>query len=204
MIAWLFRRVVRMGLRWLVVSAAARWVIGRFGRRRVDAVVEELEAAADERLPAPVARIVNRLPPEAKQLGGSAVVAGRAARTTAAGSRRAVAIAGQTSRRVAAVPGSARHAIERVKDETEASGRRLRAQYLAETVGPDAATDALLDVRTEPPAGSSRRSDAMDEVDQLHDSVPGPVARGRRRFRPRAVVPVGRMQRTYRRPTRPW
>ncbi len=205
MIAWLIRLIARLGLRWLILNALARWVLRRFGRSRVDAAVEELERTAAERLPTPVANAVTRLPAEAKQVGGSAVVATRAARSAAVGSRRVASVAGDASRRAASMPGAARGALHRVRTETEASRRRLRHQYLAETVGPDAATDALLDVRTEPPEVSTGNGDA-DEFydDDPHDLVPQPVRGGRRRFRRRPERPVARMRRSYRPPSKPW
>ncbi|MEM9132043.1 MAG: hypothetical protein AAGE88_06865 [Actinomycetota bacterium] len=211
MIAWLIRLVGRLGLRWLILNALARWVLRRFGRSRVEAAVEELEQRAAEKLPAPVADAVSRLPVEAKQVGGSAVVATRAARSAAVGSRRVASVATGTSRRVASVPTAARDVVDRVRVQTEASRRRLRHQYLAETVGPDAATDALLDVRTEPPPSS--RYGGGDEttfgaaggpLDDPHDHVPDPVRRGRRRFRRRPTRPVARMRRSYRPPDKPW
>lgn len=207
MISWLIRLLARLGLRWLIVNALARWVLRRFGRSRVDAAVEDFERAAAERLPTRVADAVTRLPAEAKQVGGSAVVAARAARSAAVGSRRVASVATGASRRAASVPGAARDVADRVRLETEASRRRLRHQYLAETVGPDVATDALLDVRTEPPVGSRHGAVAggVDELlDDPHDLVPDPVRQGRRRFRRRPRRPVARMRRSYRPPEKPW
>ncbi len=211
MIRWLLRLTVRLGLRWMVLSALVRWLVDRFGRRRVEEAAEELEDVARRRLPAPVARAVEALPPEAKTAGGSALVAGRAARGAVVTSHRAARVAGRTSRQVAGVPGVARDLVDRVRDETEASRRRLRHQYLAETVGPEAATDALLSVRTEPPPApmgtwfeEGSEGAGHGWPDDPHDAVPGPVAPGRRRFRPRPPRLVKRMRRSYRPDPSPW
>ena len=208
MIGWLLRLIVRIALRWVVVDLAVRWVARRFGRHRVAAATAELETLAAERLPAPVARAVTALPAEAKNVGGSAVVAARAARTAGTTSRRAVRVAGAASRQVTAVPATARGVAGRVRNEAEASRRRLRAQYLAETVGPEAGTEALLDVRAAPPhhgPGSNGSGTALvDDEEDLHAHVPGPVTTGRRRFRPQPPQLVNRVRRTYRPAPKPW
>lgn len=204
MIGWLIRLAMRLGLRWLILSALVQWIIRRFGRRKVDEATVELDELAAERLPAPVARAVTALPPEAKNVGGSAVVAARAARSAATTSRRAARITGRASRRVSAVPASARGLVDRVRHETDASRRRLRSQYLAEMVGPDAATDALLDVRTGPPAADVAAQDDPEWVDDPHEWLPDPVPDGRRRFRNRPPPLVQRVRRCYRPVPKPW
>ncbi|MCP3987642.1 MAG: hypothetical protein GY724_01090 [Actinomycetia bacterium] len=203
------RLLSRLGLRWLIIGGAARMVARRLGRSTVQRATEELEAKA-ENLPAPVARAVRALPAEARQVGGSAVVAGRAARSALGTTRRASQLARTTSKRAASSAGAARVAVDSVKAETEASGRRLRARYLAATVGPNAATDSLLDVRTSPfeSDSPSRDLDLDSQSPQSqyepHDRVPGPVGRGRLRSRRRAAPVVGRMGRTYRPSPKPW
>ncbi|MEM8926287.1 MAG: hypothetical protein AAGD35_22505 [Actinomycetota bacterium] len=203
MIGWLVRLAMRLGLRWLILSALVQWAIRRFGRRKVDEARVELDELAAERLPAPVARAVTALPPEAKNVGGSAVVAARAARSAASTSRRAARFAGRASNQVSSVPASARGLADRVRHETAASRRRLRSQYLAEMVGPDAATDALLDIRTEPPFDGPVDDDG-EWAESPHEWVPDPVAGGRRRFRRRPAPSVPRMRRSYRPAPKPW
>ena len=211
----LVRLLARLGLRWLLAGALARFVARRVGRSTIERATGELETRA-EKLPAPVARVVTSLPTEAKQIGGSALVAGRAAKVAATTTRRAGAVARTTSRRASTGVGAARGAagavrgaIDQVRTETEASGRRLRAQYLSATVGPDAATDSLLDLRPQtiegPPGGApvSRPSRGLD--DDPHEFVPTPVGRGRRRARRRRRQPaVNRRLRTYHPPAKPW
>jgi hypothetical protein len=158
------RLLFRLGMRWLVLQLVGRLAV-------------ELEAYARDRLPAPIRRVVSRLPGGAKSAGGSVLVAGR------------------VSRRVASGAGRARSARARIRDETDASLRGLRARYLAGTVGPEAATDSLLDVRA-----AARASEDPDP----HSAVPAPVPPGRRRARRRRVPPVNRVRRTYHRAPEPW
>ena len=200
----------------MIVSAVGRFLIRRFGRSTIEQAGRDLEHATRQRLPAPVARVVPALPPEVVQLGGSALVAGRAAKGAVATTRRAGRLATGATNRTTAGIGAVSSAVGRGRnlaggaraqlgDEVERSRRRLRADYLAATVGPDAATDALLDVR---PDGL----DLEHESDQLqpgepadpHGSVPDPVAPGRYRRRRRPPALVGRMRRGYRPPARPW
>lgn len=193
----LIRLVGRFGLRWLVISGISRYVVRRFGRATVERATEELETKA-ETLPAPVARAVQALPAEARQVGGSAVVAGRAAKTAVGTTRRVGRLARTSSRRAASGVGAARAALDTVKTETETSRRRFRAQYLAATVGTATATDSLLDVRTSPPV-----LDPAD-LDDPHDQVSSPVSRRRFRSRRRATPLVGRVRRGYRPALKPW
>lgn len=196
MIGWLLRALTRLGLRWFLVGAVARYVARRFGRTSVERATDDLEALAVERLPTPLAKVVTALPVEAKRVGGSAVVVGRATRGAINTSRRAARLASSTSRRAVTGVGSFRAVVDEVKAETDAGARRFRARYLATTVGPDAATDALLDVRTEPPFS------AVD--DDPHDRVPQPVIAGRPRRIRRIAGPVNRVRRTYRPTPKPW
>jgi hypothetical protein len=225
--ARLLLRMLRLGLRWLAAPAVLRWVVRRTARSSVAKATSELETAVSERLPKPVADVVLALPSEVRAAGGSAVVATRAARAaggTALTARRA-------ARTVAATPTRARWAVRRragrpaalrddIRAEADESGRRLRSRYRASTLGPDAATEALLDVR--PEAGEPHRSalapdavvdggvgrgDGRDGVDlfDAHRAVPPPVPAGRRRpIRPRRPRLPNRASRTYRRPDHPW
>lgn len=209
LVRFLARLAIRLGLRWVVAGAVARLVARRFTRSTISAATEELDQRA-QNLPAPVARAVSALPPEARQMGGTALAAGRAARTAASTSRRAGTMARRASRwgwgaaaTVRGTAGSVRGGVDRVRHESEASRRRLRAQYLSATLGPEAGTDALLDIRTEPdPPPMSVDDDGLDP--SLHDEVPGPVRPGRRRRVAVPATPVNRRRRSYRPQPRPW
>lgn len=196
------RMAGRAGLRWLLVATAGRFVLSRLRRSAVDRAAAELEARAHERLPAPVARAVSSLPPAVRQAGGSAVVAGRTARGAVQGGRRAGRALGSAREMAATIrrplrPGSpAAELVARIQSETELSTRLLRSRYLAATGDPDAATDALLDIRQ-----PALDPDVVGEPD-LHDAVAPPVARGRRR--PRRPAPSPRRHRSYRPPRKPW
>jgi hypothetical protein len=199
---WLARWAVRLsvrlslrgGLRWVVVAAAARFVVRRLSRGAVERATAELEARAHQRLPAPVARAVSALPPEVRTAGGSAVVAARAARRTLSGGR-AVTRAGRSgTAQVLAVRFGVRNRWGELHDGTDEAARQLRARYLRWSDGPDAATDSLLDLRSE----------TGGEPVEPHDVVPGPILRGRRRAHRRPVTRPDRPSRTYRRPARPW
>ena len=223
----LYRLLSRLGLRWLVISAIGRYVVRRLGQATVEQAGRDLQATAEDRLPAPLDRAVSSLPPEAVQLGGTAVVAGRAARGAVVTTRRAGRVASGATRRGAAGIGAARSIAERsraaiddVRDqlatETDSSRRRLRARYLGATVGPSAATDALLDARVTGATDHDRiedddrhPTDAINAVDTIgdtdpHDRVPEPVTPGRRRRRRTRPALIDRVQRTYRPPSKPW
>lgn len=84
-----------------------------------------------------------------------------------------------------------------VRHETEQTRRRLRSRMLGHLFGPEAADDALLDVR----------SGAADEPAGRYEppAPPDPIAPGRRRAPRRSRQPkVDRVQRTYHPPPRPW
>lgn len=188
------RRLARRGgLRWLALAALGRYVLRHLRRSAVERAAAELEARAHQRLPAPMARAVSALPPEIRNVGGSAVVATRAARRTVSGGRRAGRLTRDGRAQVVASWDSARGAVDRLRSETDDSTRRLRSRYLAATVGPEAATDALLDVAAHHRA----------EIDPL-SAVVGPVRPGRWRARPRARSGPDRPSRTYRPPPKPW
>lgn len=200
------RMAGRAGLRWLLVAAVGRFVVGRLRRSAVDKAAAELEAKAHERLPAPMARAVSSLPPAVRQAGGSAVVAGRTARGAVQSGRRAGRALGAGREAVATIrrplrPGSpAAEMVARIQAETELSTRLLRSRYLAATGDPDGATDALLDIR-QPALDPALDPDVVGEPDP-HDAVAPPVARGRRR--PRRPAPSPRRHKSYRPPRKPW
>ena len=193
MIGWVARRAARSGLRWLVVSAGVRFAARRVGRHQVARARDDLTARANDRLPAPVARAVTALPDAVLDAGGTAVVAGRTARRAAVVSGRAGRLARRTSGRVGRQVGAARHLVDDVRRESEATRRLLWSDYLDVTRGPDAATDALLDVR----------STGVDDVDP-HEQVPPPIPAGRLRARRRPTPAVNRVTRRYRPPLKPW
>jgi len=210
----IFRLISRLGLRWLIVSAIGRYLIRRFGRSTIERAGRDLEYTARHRLPAPMADAIPSLPPEAVQLGGSVVVAGRAAKGAVSTTRRASRLASDATGRTSAGIGAVRSAFGRGLDsvdsavegarsqlgsEVEQSRRRMRATYLEATVGQDAATDALLDARS----AAASELGQPEPVDP-HESVPEPVASGRRRHRRRRPPLVDRMRRSYRPPARPW
>lgn len=209
MIGLLLRLAGRFGFRWFLVGAVARFVARRLGQATVERAGRELEAKARERLPDPVARVVPPLPTEAVQAGGSAVVAGRAVKGAVSGTRRAGRAMAGGRRRLAAMLDAttrpldttvelARRARDEVRAQLEATARELTARRRDAALGPDEATDALLDVR---PAPSPI---VRPTVDELHEAVPEPVRRGRRRpRRPRRRL-VARAARNYRPPTKAW
>lgn len=206
MIGFLFRR-----FRWMLVGAGVRWLARRGVGRSVDEAATEIE----ERLPPSVARAVNALPGDVMKAGGAAVVSARAAQRGAIVAQRGAVVAqrgavvahrgaragGSLAARAARVGRSARDAAGAGADavglQAEADERDMRSdlqRYLhgGGLAGERAATEALLDLR--------RR-----DSDLPLPTIPDPVARGRRRFVPALSAPdVGRVQRSYRRPSKPW
>ena len=130
MIRLSMRVMSRLGLRWMLAGAVTRHVIRRASRATVARATADLETKAQERLPAPLANAVSALPPEAKQIGGSALVAGRAARGAMVTTRRVGGLASSTSRRAPGGGGPLGGVVRVFRAETEAGTRRLRAQYL--------------------------------------------------------------------------
>ena len=194
---WLARVALRLarrgGLRWLVAAALGRLVLRHLSHSAVERAAAELEAKAHQRLPAPMARALSALPPEVRNVGGSALVATRAARRTVSGGRRAGRLTRDGRAQVTARVDSAWGVVGRLRAERDDSARRLRSRYLAATVGPDAATDALLDVAS------------PDRVlADPHLGVAEPVRPGRRRARPRRRSGPDRPSRSYRPPPKPW
>lgn len=227
----IFRLVTRLGLRWMIVSALGRFLIRRYGRSTIERAGRELETTARNRLPAPVSSVLPSLPPEAIQLGGSAVVAGRAARSAVVTTRRAGRLATGATVRTSAGIGAVRTFVDRglgsvdgvrghLVDEVDRSERELRASFLDATAGPVAATDALIDARGDRFEIDDRDTDSPSlhgpnlhgpnpyvpnlHSPDLHSTVPDPVASGRRRYRRRSLPVVNRMRRGYRRPAKPW
>lgn len=196
MIGFLLRR-----FRWMAVGAGVRYL----ARRGVGRSVEEAAADIEDRLPASVVKAANALPGDVVKAGGAAVVSARAARQSAKVAKNGGAVAARVTkagvqlsaqagslRPRAAITGKIRDARSSIADQAEADERSLRADFLRYTGDEAGATNALLDVR------DRRSNDPLPEV-------PEPVQEGRRRFvAPRPKPEVGRMQRSYRRPTKPW
>lgn len=221
---WLARVGLRLaslvGLRWMVVAALGRFVVRRLSRSAVERAAADLEARARDRLPAPAARAVAALPPPVLHAGGSAVVATRAARSALAGGRRAHRVTRRGRDRVGAGVGAARGGWARIQGETDATARSLRSRLIRATLGPTAATDALLDrhrvgsgadevdlVDAADPA-PVKAVDVVDRhpggTDDPHDRVASPVTPGRRRARPALPSRPDRASRRYQVPPKPW
>ncbi len=195
-IGFLLRR-----FRWVAVGAGVKFV----ARRGVGRSVDDAAAKIEDRLPAHVVKVANALPGDVVKAGGAAVVSARAARQSARAAKTGglivarVTKAGlQVSTQAAslrpgpAVAGRLRAARHSIVAQADADQRELRADFLRYRGDEEGATNALLDLRDE-------RNDGP-----LPD-VPDPVRPGRRRFiGVRRAAEVGRVQRTYRRPSKPW
>lgn len=184
MIPFLVRRS-----RWMVFGWAARRV-GKAGlSKSIDAATYEIE----QRLPAPLAKTLDKLPGDVARAGGSLVVAGSSAKSVGGAVRSASESALNLNRRFKSVSIS-RHVAslrDEIAIESEASRRRIRSDMLRETDGDAAALDALLDLR--PP-------------EQMPlPAVPDPIKPGRRRHKPKLVAaPVARVKRSYQQAVKPW
>lgn len=196
MIGFLLRR-----FRWMAVGAGVKFV----ARRGVGRSVDEAAAKIEERLPAPVAKAANALPGDIVKAGGAAVVSARAAKQSARAAKTGGLVAARVTkagvqmssqaaslRPAPAVANRLRAARSAVNLQAEADERELRADFLRYVGDEDGATDALLDRRAEADRGP------------LPD-IPDPIDRGRRRFvTGRSEPEVARVQRSYRRPAKPW
>lgn len=196
MIGFLLRR-----LRWFAVGAGVKYV----ARTGVGRSVDEAAAKIEDRLPAPVAKAANALPGDIVKAGGAAVVSARAARQSARAAKTGGLVAARvtkagvqlTSQATSMRPGPAvtdrlRSARRSIADQAEADERELRADFLRYAGDEEGATNALLDRR------DTRSAGPLPEV-------PAPVDAGRRRFvAPRRAAEVDRVQRSYRRPAKPW
>lgn len=196
MIGFLLRRV-----RWMAVGAGVKY----FARRGVGRSVDEAAADIEDRLPASVVKAANALPGDVLKAGGAAVVSARAARQSARAAKSGGVVAAKVTkagvqlstqagslRPRAAVAGKIRDARASIADQADEDERSLRADFLRYAGDEAGATDALLDVRSRQPKGPL-------------PEVPEPVASGRRRFVASRTKPeVSRVQRSYRRPTKPW
>ena len=196
MIGFLLRR-----FRWFAVGAGVKYV----ARTGVGRSVDEAAAQIEDRLPAPVAKAANALPGDIVKAGGAAVVSARAARQSvrvaktgglaaAKVTKAGVQLTSQATslRPGPAVAGRIRAARGAIADQAGVDERELRADFRRYRGDEEGATNALLDMRDE-------------RADGPLPEVPDPVSTGRRRFTaPRREPEVGRVQRTYRRPSKPW
>ena len=196
-------------LRWMAIGAGVSYVSKRKAGRTVDRATERLEA----QLPEPVARVAQALPGEVVRGAGALIAASEAARKsasvarTAAGATGTAISAGRTAGgAVKSVSGSmSRHRMafgrqiaavaDDLKVQSELDRRELKADYLRHTEGDGPALEALLDLRAD--EGSTNPG----PLPETPDAVPA----GRRRYRPALPsAPVNRVQRSYRRSTKPW
>jgi hypothetical protein len=193
MIGFFLRR-----FRWLIMGAGVKYV----ARRGVGKSVDEAAARIEERLPATVVKAANVLPGDLIKAGGAAAVSARAAQRGARVAKTGGVVAARVTRAGVSLrsrPGVAdriRSAREAVSDQADLDARDLRSDVQRYLVGGQAgeraATEALLDLR------SPRSDDPLP-------TVPEPIRRGRHRFVRALPGPeVARVQRTYRRPQKPW
>ncbi len=181
-----------------VFTMLVRAGVRQMASRSVDVATDRLE----ERLPDSVVRAANVLPGDLMRVGGSAVIAAEAARSTAVVAKRASAGVRKAGFGAGSLVFKARSLPARVHDlrdsiardiavETESSRRSLMADFQRELRGEAAAINALLDLR-----GTNK--------EPLPD-VPPPIQRGRRRFVPQlGSAAPNRVQRTYQKPIKAW
>lgn len=187
MIAWAIRR-----FRWVILG----WLVRTLAKLGFERSVEEASTKLQSQLPEPLAKAAHALPGDLVRLGGAAVVvsqkgrrASSAARAATKASGRVVAAAGASRRRVGR---GARIVGDEITAEMKLEERRLRSDAARERYGQSAATEELLDLR-----------EANDRPPL--PKVADPIRAGRRRFRPPLPrAPVNRVQRSYRRATKPW
>ncbi len=183
-LALLFRR-----FRWIALGAALRSLTRRTRERSVTDATEELA----QRLPSAVVKAADAAPGDLLRIGGSAMAAGRTARTVGDRSRR-LGSATRTLRRRWSNPGdSVRELREQWRRESELARRELWAEYHRAQGDHGTADEVLLDRR-----GVDRSQD------EPLPSVPQPVRPGRPPVRRAARTVVNRAQRTYRRTPKPW
>lgn len=196
-------------LRWMAVGAGVSYLSKWKAEQSVDRATEKLQ----EQLPEPLARVAHALPAEIIRSAGTVVAVGSAVRksaslvrttanTTASATGTAISASRTASGAVKAAGESLRaqrqNLGERVADaagdlriQSELDRRELKAAYVRHTEGDGPGLEARLDLRS------------ID--DEPIPETPDPVSAGRRRFRPALPSPpVNRVQRSYRRSTKPW
>ncbi len=182
LLAILFRR-----FRWVALGAALRTLTRRSTARSIDEAADELA----HRLPDSVVRAIDAAPGDLLRVGGGAVAAGRAARTLSDRSRRVGSTTKRLRRRWSDPEARLRGIREQWRRESELSERELWAEYHRAQGDHAAADDALLDRRHRFP-------------DPPLPVIPDPVPPGRPRVRRKAETVVDRVQRSYRRASKPW
>lgn len=186
----------------MLVGAGVRYV----ARRGVGRSVDEATTILEDRLPSSMVTAVNALPGDVMKAGGAAVVSARAVRRGARAGQRGAQMSGAVvarARQVTIRP--ARPALaDRIRsvrmaviEQADDDSREFQADFQRYVhgggpAGERAAIEALLDQQ-------STSSDRPLPV------VPEPVRAGRRRSKPARREPeVARVQRTYRKPKKPW
>lgn len=181
-LAVLYRR-----FRWLALGVALRTLTRRSRARSIDQATDDLA----QQLPDSVVRAIDAAPGDLLRVGGGAVAAGRAARTVGHRTRR-VGTATRRFRRRWSDPLATAHRIrEEWRRESELSERELWAEYHRAQGDRAAADDALLDRRR-----------PLDDTPL--PSIPAPITPGRRRAPRKAGAVIDRVQRSYRRTSKPW
>ncbi len=193
MIPFLFRRS-----RWMILG----WVAKRVGRAGLTRSVDRAAAKVEDRLPAPVANSLKKLPVDLTRAGGVAVLAGQGARSAGNVAKATGLVARSAANATGRFGRSRRADIETVADrihhirdeiaiESDEARRRIHSDMLRETEGDEAALNALLDLRPVDPV-------PLPEV-------PPEIRSGRNRHVPALPSPpVNRVRRTYRQATKPW
>ncbi len=185
--------MIRRRLAVMALGTGASYLSKWAAARTINSATQQFE----DRLPAPVAKAINVLPGDLMRVGGTAMVAGTAVRTAGRASRRAVRVASASTStlrgRKAAVDALLAGASAEWRREIEGERRRFRSDLIRLTRGPDAALEALLDLRAD---------DGANPADLPRTREPIPAGR-RRPLRLPAPL-VDRVQRSYRPPGKPW
>ncbi|MDA3041273.1 MAG: hypothetical protein O3C27_17445 [Actinomycetota bacterium] len=186
--------MIRRRLAVMALGTAASYLSKWAAERSVNGATQRFE----DRLPPPVSRVINALPGDLMRVGGTAMVAGSAARSAGRAGRRAVTVASAGTStflgRKATVDRLFADAAGTWRQEVEGERRRLRSDLLRCTRGAEAAVNALLDLRVDADL------DAHTDLPPMLEPVPA----GRRRPLRLAAPLVERVQRSYRPPVKPW
>lgn len=195
----LFRWVLRVLLRrfgWVALVAAARSLARRGGQRKIDEATDDVSSS----LPDGVVTALSDMPGDPLRAAGTAVAAGRSARRAAQLSK---SVAGSTAAPIRAVDQFRRRARAwgqaigvDIGDESSSVERQLWADYHRSRGDHTRADQSLLDVR--PDVEDSR------VAEEIWGDVPPESPRGRLRSRRSRAVRPQRVQRSYRRPQKPW
>lgn len=185
--------MIRRRLAVMALGTGASYLSKWVAARTINAATQQFE----DRLPAPVAKVINVLPGDLMRVGGTAMVAGTAVRSAGRASRRAAKVASASTStlrgRKAAVDALLADAAAEWRREIHGERRRFRSDLVRLTRGPDAALEALLDLR----------ADGGANLQEL-PLTPEPIPAGRRRPLRLPAPFVDRVQRSYRPPVKPW